>query len=408
MIVVLTNAAFFDGTSDELRSGHVVIEDGCIVDIADSLPSSDDRRRTISVQGRTLMPGLIDAHVHAYFPDVDATVGDRLPVTMVAHWAARMLAASLNRGFTTVRDTGGADWGLYGAIERGWVTGPRLIYCGKALSQTGGHGDMRDPHDTGWCGCSGYVGHSSRVVDGPDRVRIAIREELRRGASFIKIMGSGGVASPADPLERCQFSDEEISAAVDETRRHGSYVTAHVHPDEAIRRCIELGVPCLEHGTLISDATAALAAERDVSVVPTMAVIKALARHGRELGFPSVSLEKLAMIEPLALQSLECLHRAGVRTGFGTDLIGELERYQCTEFAIRGEVWAAADVLRSATAINAEILGIDDRVGQIAPGFDADLIAVSGNPLDDLNLFTDDGRNVPLVIKRGHIVKNEL
>ena len=116
-----------------------------------------------------------------------------------------------------------------------------------------------------------------------------------------------------------------------------------------------------------------------------MAVIKALARYGRELGFPSVSLEKLAMIEPLALQSLECLHRAGVRTGFGTDLIGELERYQCTEFAIRGEVWAAADVLRSATAINAEILGIDDRVGQIAPGFDADLIAVSGNPLDDLN-----------------------
>jgi imidazolonepropionase-like amidohydrolase len=267
---------------------------------------------------------------------------------------------------------------------------------------------MRDPHQASWCGCSGYVGHSTQVVDGPEQVRLAIREELRQGAGFIKIMGSGGVASPADPLERCQFSDEEISAAVDETRRQGSYVTAHVHPDEAIRRCIELGVPCLEHVTLISDSTAALAAERDVSVVPTMAVINALARHGRELGFPSVSLDKLAMLEPLALRSLERLHQAGVRTGFGTDLLGALERYQCTEFAIRGEVWAPADVLRSATSVNAEILGIGDRVGKVAPGYDADLIAVSGNPLVDLNLFTDDGRNVPLVIKKGGIAKNEL
>jgi imidazolonepropionase-like amidohydrolase len=402
---LFTNGQVFDGVGGELRELDVVVEGDRIVDVSESRISSTSAHR-IDLRGRTLMPGLIDAHVHAYFPHVDAGQGDRLPTTAVAHWAARMLGASLLRGFTSVRDTGGADVGLHVAIERGWVDAPRMFFCGKALSQTGGHGDMRRPGEIEPCGCAhGYEGHLSRTADGADEVRRAVRDELRQGASFIKIMGSGGVASPTDPIHAAQYSDDEILAAVDETDRHGAYVTAHVHPDGAIRRAIELGLRCIEHGTMISEETARLAAERGTSIVPTMAVIMSLAEHGVELGFPEVSLQKLAVVHPIALHGVEIMRRAGVRIGFGTDLIGSLERYQCTEFTIRREILPAAEILRSATSVNAEIIGAADRIGRVAPGMLADLIVVDGNPLDDVSLFNEDGTNVPIVMKGGRVYK---
>lgn len=406
---LFTNGLVFDGTTDGLRELDVVVEDDRIAEVAESRLSTANAVR-VDLRGRTLMPGLIDAHVHAYFPHVDAGRGDRMPMTAVAHWAAQMLGASLRRGFTSVRDTGGGDVGLHAAIERGWLDAPRLFYCGKAISQTGGHGDMRRRGEIDPCGCAaaGYQGHLTRTADGPDEIRRAVREELRQGASFIKIMGSGGVASPTDPIHAAQYSDEEIRAAVDETDRHGAYVTAHVHPDGAVRRAVELGLRCIEHATMITDETARLAAERGVSIVPTMAVIMALREEGLELGFPEVSLQKLAVVHPAALKGLEIMRRAGVRMGFGTDLIGPLERHQCTEFTIRREVIPPAEILRSATSVNAEILGAADRIGRVAPGMLADLIVVDGNPLDDVSLFDEHGTNVPLVMKGGQIYKHEL
>lgn len=411
--LLLKNALIFDGESEERVAGHVVVESGLIKEISDTLPTGQFDA-TLDVRGRTLMPGLIDAHIHAYFPDVDAGKVDKMPMTLVAHHARRMLESSLQRGFTSVRDCGGGDYGLYLAIERGWIAGPRLFYCGKALSQSGGHGDKRLPHEEVFCGCGVkdplgcFEGHRTRVVDGPENLRVAVREELRRGASFIKIMGSGGVASPSDPIKLAQYSADEILAVVDEVERHDTYVTAHVHPDAALRRCIELGVNCIEHGTLISDETAALAAAKNVSIVPTLAVIDALNRFGQEAGLPAVSQAKLASIQPLAIGSLERMKRAGVRTGFGTDLIGQLDKHQCTEFTLRAEVLSPFDILRSATSVNAAILKAEDRIGRISAGLIADIIIVDGDPLADIDLLAQDGRNVPVVIKDGKLFKGAL
>jgi imidazolonepropionase-like amidohydrolase len=404
VITVLANCQVFDGVSDDLQQANVVIEDDRIVEVAERLGNVAAETRVIDVHGRTVMPGLIDAHIHAYSPARNA---DQLPITMVAHWASKMLAACLNRGFTTVRDTGGADHGLRRAIDAGWIIGPHLIYCGKAISQTGGHGDYRRsaPHD--WHADDGYIGHTTRVVDGADNVRKAVREELRRGAGFIKIMASGGGLSPSDALEDVQYSDDEIAAAVDETERYGRYVTAHAHPDVVISRCLELGVRCFEHGTMISDKTAAQVAEQGASVVPTLSIGQAIARHGRDLGFSEAVMRKVASVNALSLESLERLQRSGARTGFGTDLVSGLDHYQYQEFQIRREVWSAADVLRSATSVNAQVVRRRE-VGRIAEGFVADVIAVQGNPLDDVSVFTGDGHNVQLVIKGGEIVKNTL
>ncbi len=413
-ITIFSNTALFDGVSPERREGqHVVVEDGVIREVTDR-PVILEGAETIDLSGRTLMPGLIDAHIHAYFPDVDPRRGDQMPITMVAHRARVMLEASLQRGFTSVRDTGGGDHGLFLAIERGWVRGPRLFYCGSALSQTGGHGDMRRPFDPELCTCGlawsrprGYRGHLTCTVDGVEPLREAVREEFRKGAHFIKIMGSGGVASTGDSLTHAQYSPEEIRAVVDEVERHGSYVTAHVHPDGALRRCIELGVHCIEHGTMLSDDTAALAAARDVSIVPTLAVIEALRLHGPRLGFPAESMRKLAEVQPTAVAGVERMKRAGVRIGFGTDLIGELDRHQCIEFTLRSEVMTPFEILRSATSINAEIIRQGNWIGRVAEGYAADLIVVDGDPLRDIALLAADGSKVPLVMKGGLVLKRE-
>jgi imidazolonepropionase-like amidohydrolase len=407
--ILFENAHVFDGVADAVRPGHVLVEGQTIREVSDT-PIKVSGAIRVDVAGRTLMPGLIDAHVHAYCPEIDPARGDRMPMTLVAHRARKMLEDSAQRGFTSVRDCGGGDHGLFQAIERGWIAGPRLFYCGRALSQTGGHGDGRARFEACACGHAheaGYEGHLSRTVDGPENLRQAVREELRRGASFIKIMGSGGVASPSDPIHLAQYSAEEIHAVVDEAERHEVYVTAHVHPDGALRRCIELGVSCIEHGTLISAETAALAAEKNVPVVPTLAVIKALARHGPAMGFPKASLDKLAEIEPVAIGAVDRLKRAGVRIGFGTDLIGVLDQHQCLEFELRREVLPPVEILRSATSGNAEILGAGERIGRVAEGFCADLIVVDGDPLRDIALFQDDGRHVPLVMKAGAFLKGQ-
>jgi len=407
--VVFTNAMVFDGVAAELREASVLVQ-GDRIDGIDDAPIRAENAHTIDVHGRTLMPGLIDAHVHAYLADVNPLTAERLPMTFLAQRAGRMLEDVLRRGFTTVRDTGGGDYGLYLAIERGLLAGPRLVYCGKALSQTGGHGDMRHPHEDELCTCpGGYVGSKlAHVVDGVDAIRHAIREEFHRGAGFIKIMGSGGVASVGDRLDTAQYADEEIRAAVDETERHGSYLTAHIHPDAALRRAIELGVHCIEHGTMISDETARLAADRGTSIVPTLSVIKGLKEHGERLGFSSQSMAKLRVVEPVALEGVERMRRAGITMGFGTDLIGELERFQADEFAIRREVLPALEILRSATSVNARIIRRQDQIGRIAPGLLADLIVVDGNPLEDVSVFDEHGTRVPVVMKGGQIFKNEL
>jgi imidazolonepropionase-like amidohydrolase len=404
--ILFRNMSLLDPKWDEPRGGYEVLVEGDTIKAVSNKPIKAANARVVDCGKRTLMPGLIDSHVHVFLTEVNIRHLENIPLTLMTAKSAELMRGMIDRGFTTVRDTGGADHGLRRAIDAGWIVGPHLIYCGKAISQTGGHGDYRQSAPHNWHADDGYIGHTTRVVDGADNVRKAVREELRRGAGFIKIMASGGGLSPSDALEDVQYSDDEIAAAVDETERYGRYVTAHAHPDVVISRCLELGVRCFEHGTMISDKTAAQVAEQGASVVPTLSIGQAIARHGRDLGFSEAVMRKVASVNALSLESLERLQRSGARTGFGTDLVSGLDHYQYQEFQIRREVWSAADVLRSATSVNAQVVRRRE-VGRIAEGFVADVIAVQGNPLD-VSVFTGDGHNVQLVIKGGEIVKNTL
>jgi imidazolonepropionase-like amidohydrolase len=360
------------------------------------------------------MPGLIDAHVHVYAMDVNPQRILEAPPTLLAHWAGHVLRRMLDRGFTTVRDTGGADYGLHIAIQRGLIESPRLFYCEKMLSQTGGHGDFRPGHhhqpdadDLVVCGC-GVTTFATYVIDGVDRVRQAVRENVRRGSSFIKLMGSGGVASPSDPLDRAQFSDEEIRAIVDEVHRAGIYCTAHIHPDHALKRAISLGVHCIEHGTLIEPDTARMAADRGTYIVPTIAIIAAAAREGAELGVPPESLAKLDLIKDQAVERLRHMKDAGVKVGFGTDLLGKLERYQTSEFRLRSSIFSPVEILRQATSVNAEIIGMKGRLGVVRPGAVADLLLVDGDPVTDLSVLERDGAALRVIMKAGKLYKDDL
>jgi len=410
--IIFQSARIFDGESEKLREGaDVVIEGGVIREISARRERGD--AEVVECGGRVLMPGLIDAHVHVYAAGLNLVRIAQSPVSYLAHFAARFLQSSLDRGFTTVRDVGGADVGLALAIKDGLLEGvPRLFYGGRVISQTGGHGDFR-PGDYAldvahFCGCSHAPDPMAVIADGADAVRKAVREELRRGASHIKIMASGGVASPTDPLDRCQYSDDEIRAAVDEAERAGSYVAAHCHPKEAVRRAAALGVKSIEHGTLVDKETAEFVAERGSFVVPTISTLIALFEEGETLGFPKVSMEKLRRVSDAAITSLEVLKRAGVRMGLGTDLLGSLHVRQSTEFTLRAQVLPPVDILRSACAVNAELLGQKGRLGCIREGAVADLLVLDGNPLADMSVLGSGGSRIPVILKDGRFHKRAL
>jgi len=221
-------------------------------------------------------------------------------------------------------------------------------------------------------------------------------------------MASGGIASPTDPLERCQYSDCEILAAVDEAARAGSYIATHCHPAEAVRRSVALGVRSVEHATLIDRETAEFVAERGAFAVPTMATLAALAEEGEAMGFPAASMEKLRRIGGRAVAGLEIMHRAGVKMGFGTDLLGAQHVRQTTEFTLRAQALPAVDILRSACAINAELLNQTGRLGTIREGGLADILVVDGNPLDDISVLARDGAGLAVIMKDGRLHKRTI
>jgi imidazolonepropionase-like amidohydrolase len=409
--LLLTRARVFDGHAAECSDGmNVLVADGRIQEVS-SRPIAAPGARVLDVAGRTLMPGLIDAHVHAYGSDVSVRKIDALgPAYRTAH-AVRMLGHALDCGFTTLRDVGGGDHSLARAIADGLVRAPRYYYSGKALSMTGGHGDFRPieerPHTGGLCACDGG-GSLCTVADGVDACLRAAREELRQGAHCIKIMGSGGVASPTDPIWMNQYREDEIRAIVRETAERRSYTTAHCHPASAVRRCIEFGVRSIEHGTLIDAETARFVAERGGYIVPTMIIIHVLVELGRQLGFPPASQEKAEFAFRSALSGLDLMRSAGVKVGFGTDLLGSTYVQECREFTLRREVYEPIEILRQATSVNAEMMMLEGQVGCIAPGAHADLIVVDGDPLADIGLLAADGRHLRAIVRGGEVVKNEL
>lgn len=406
-LVLFRNGKVFDGLAPESRDGLEVLVEGAHIKEVSDKPISASGARVVDLAGGTLMPGLIDAHFHAVAADPNIVQVENMPASLIAQYARGFLEASVQRGFTSIRDAGGADYGLARAIDSGLIAGPRLFYSGRALSQTGGHGDFRPyEQDHSLCSCGLGARVFSRVVDGVPEVRRAARDELRKGASQIKIMASGGVASPSDPTWVLQFSEEEIRAAVWEAHSWRTYVMAHAYTPEAIRRCIEYGVRSIEHGNLIDADTAAYAAARGAFVVPTLCTYDALYKHGPALGFPKVSLAKLESVRTAGLEALELLRAAGVKVGFGTDLLGAMHEHQLSEFAIRAQVLPAADILRQATSINAELLNRSGELGVVAAGALADLIVVAGDPSKDIGLLSGQGEAVRMVMKGGAVFKD--
>ena len=409
MTILFEGCRVFDGVSAEPREGAtVVVEDGRIKEVADGPVSGLADAERVACGGRTLMPGLIDAHFHALLSELNIPAIHDMPASLIYQHARHNLEGALRRGFTTVRDAGGADLGLALATERGLIAGPRILFAGRALSQTGGHGDMRNPSRFEPCGCAGYHGPISRVADGADAVRQAAREELRKGAHQIKMMVSGGVLSPTDPIWMDQYSDEEIRAGVEEAETRRTYVMAHAHTASAVRRCATLGVRSIEHGTQIDAEAAEAAAAAGAFVVPTLVTIFAMIESGAEFGLPKIFADKLQGLGDDGLRSLEICRAAGVPMGFGTDLLGPLQERQNQEFLIRSEVLAPLDVLRSATSINAALVNRSGELGTIAEGAVADILVVDGDPLGDLGLLQDQGRHIPVIMKDGRFCKNLL
>ena len=403
-MIIFENARVFDGVSAELIEGAtVVVEHDTIKEVSDRRFTGSGER--IDLAGRVLMPGLIDLHVHPWISELNLGRVSRQRTEYLALYAAGMLHGCLDRGFTTVRDAGGTDPSCALAIEKGFISAPRLYPSGRFMSQTGGHTDWRDANeaDNGPANAmDDGMARFTAIVDGPDAMRRAVREELRRGATQIKLMLSGGIASPTDPMECIQFSDEEIRVAVEEVTRRGVYCFAHCHPLNSIRKAHEMGIRTIEHGTFIDDETAReVAASPDTYVIPTVAAIHALSKDGRALGLPDASLKKAEGILDVTMGSLEIMKRAGVKMGYGTDLLGPTEDRQLIEFDLRADVLSAHEILVSATSLAAEVLNEVGRLGVVAPGALADLIAIDGDPLRNIRIMNQDGRNIPMVMKAG-------
>jgi imidazolonepropionase-like amidohydrolase len=407
MRIRFENCDLFDGVSDELRRGvHLLVADGRVEAVSETAIPGE--AHAVDATGRTVMPGLIDAHVHIAAATPDLAALEAMSPAYVAHWTARNLSETLDRGFTTVRDVGGGDAGTKRALEEGLIRGPRLQTSGKALGQTGGHTDFRgrsradigDDHRR-------HIASLGRIVDGvPDCLRAA-RDELRLGADLVKIMANGGVATPTDPIGWIQFTGEEIRAIVEVARASETYVAAHTYTARAIEHAATNGVRSLEHCNLIDARVAGILAERGCFAVPTLVIYDRLDRHADAIGLGPENREKNRLVREAGLRSLEVLRDAGVPMGYGTDLLGWMTADQLAEFGLRARVLPPAEVLRSATSVNADLIRRPD-LGRVEEGATADLILIDGDPLADIAVLSGQGERISLVLQEGRVAKGAL
>lgn len=407
--LLLKNLRLLDPAFDEPREGYeVLIEGERIREVSQNLIKSA-AADVIDCGGRVVMPGLIDCHVHCMHSEVYMRRMEDVPLTLAAARGAKRLKEMLDRGFTTVRDTGGTDWGMKTAVDNGLIAGPRLFIAGRSIGPTGGHSDGRSRTNPGYaCPCCNGMAYLRLVADGEAAVRKAAREQMRQGCDHVKIMVSGGVASPYDPLDSQQFSAGEIMAAVEEAEAFGRYVLAHAYSAEAITRAVTYGVRTIEHGNLIDEPAARLMAEKGAYLVANLVAYVAMKERAAEYGMPASMLEKNDMVLAGGFKSLEICKAAGVKVAYGSDLLGALAVDQSREFRIRAEVQKPIEVIRSATTIAAEVVRRPGKLGTIAADAWADLIVVDGDPTRDVTLLEGQGRYLAAIMKGGQFHKNRL
>jgi imidazolonepropionase-like amidohydrolase len=361
--------------------------------------------REVNGSGTTLMPGLTDAHVHFALIGPKGDHGDEPLINHVLR-VAGYIDGALDEGFTTVRDAGGLEPAWAKAVASGLVRGPRILPSGAVLSQTGGHGDDRAAHHAIHHGVSipGLIA-MHEIVDGADEVRRAVREQLRRGATQIKLLASGGIVSPTDPFDSVQFSAGEIAAAVEVAAGWHTYVLAHCHTSPAIQVAIENGVRSIEHGSLLDEATAKRMKELGVFMVPTLQTIDMLVEHPDWWSLPAEKVARLKEVQTEAAKSVRLAKEVGVQVASGSDVVGPWQGRRGEEVVIKSRLIGVHEAIRSATAVNAALFRMEDRIGTVETGKDADLILVSGEPLDRVELLADPAC-VPLVVKGGRVVKD--
>ena len=409
--LVVRNARLFDSVAGVLRAQTtVVIEHDKIVAVTQEPLVVDDAAVSIDAAGRVVMPGLIDAHVHVVAASHDLVALAQQPPSLVSAQSSHILRDMLLRGFTSVRDAAGADFGLQEAVERGLFEGPRLTIAGFPISQTGGHADMRPKGVRGaglFCSCAG-LGLVGAIADGVGEVRRAVREQVRHGANHIKIMAGGGVSSPTDPIDGTQFSVEELRAAVEEAEAANLYALAHAYSPRAVTRAVLAGVRSIEHGNLLDEATARLMKAHGAYLVPTLSTYAALADEGTRLGWSPAMLDKLGDVHDKGIEAVRIARAEGVPIAFGTDLLGHMHVRQSGEFLLRAAAQSPVEILQGATIIAARLMRQESRIGCLAPGALADLLIVDGDPLQSLDMLATPEQGIRVILQGGRVVRNLL
>ncbi|HEX2038682.1 MAG TPA: amidohydrolase family protein [Acidimicrobiales bacterium] len=403
MSLVLRGGTLLDATGTDPQPGStVVLDDDRITSTSAGYKAKGKHGEVLDLEGLTVLPGLIDAHTHLGGAFGGGGIGS------VAEFAAEIfnnLSLAVDAGFTTCRELGGVDDGVVTAVRRGLVRGPRIFHSGKILCQTGGHGDYTDKYKEDPSNGIPGLSCGAHLCDSPHDARYGARLSFKLGATQLKVCLTGGVVSLTDSLEDTQFTVDELRAIVAEARARQTYVTAHVHNNQGIRNGLEAGIECFEHGTAVDEETAGRLAAAGAALVPTLTVAHVFQESFDSWGLPEAVRERVNGVEEGMTNAVKVAKDAGVLVGMGSDLIGSNQNRRGLEIVLRAAIEGPMEAILGATAVNAKVLRKSDEIGTIEVGKKADVIAVSGDPLTEPELFDDPSR-VVLVIRDGQIMKD--